>query len=128
MPTRYFTLEEANAALAIIRPLMDEVQSIRRRILATRPDVWGALERSAGNGGNAALSKAVDEFQRLDDLVHKILATGAEIKDLGRGLLDFRTYRTDREVYLCWMHGEAEIAFWHEIDTGFAGRKPIDQF
>jgi hypothetical protein len=124
----YFTLEQANAALAIIRPLMEEIQAIRGRILATRPEVWSALERSAGNGGNPELSKRVKEFQRLDDLVHRILATGAEIKDLSSGLLDFRAWRADREVYLCWKNGEPGIEFWHELDAGFAGRRPLQEF
>jgi hypothetical protein len=124
----YFTLQEAIAALAIIRPLMDEIQAIRNRILTQQPDIWPALERSAGNGGNPALSRTVKEFQRLDGLVHRILDTGAEIKDLSAGLLDFRAWRADREVYLCWKHGETGIQFWHEIDAGFGGRRPIDQF
>jgi hypothetical protein len=128
MQPHYFTLQEANAALSIIRPLMEEIQSIRSHILKTRPEIWSALERSSGNGGNPALSKTVKEFQRLDDLVHRILATGAEIKDLGSGLLDFRTRRGDREVYLCWKHGEPAIEFWHELDTGFGGRRPIEEF
>ena len=77
----YFTLEEANTALEIIRPLMDEVQKIRQKILATQPESWSAIERSAGNGGNPALSKLVKSFDRFDDLLHQILATGVQIKD-----------------------------------------------
>ncbi len=128
MSSHRFTLEEANAALTAIRPLMEEVQSIRRRILDSQPGIWPALERAAGNGGNAALSKLVDDFERLRMLVHGILATGAEVKDLGSGLLDFRAWREDHEVYLCWKYGEPQILFWHEIDEGFAGRQPIEGF
>jgi hypothetical protein len=128
MQPHYFTLEEANAALVTIRPLMDETQAIRNRVMTRQPEIWPALERSAGNGGNPALSRLVGEFQRLDDLVHRILATGAEIKDLSTGLLDFRAWRADHEVYLCWKHGESEIAYWHEMDSGFSGRKPIQMY
>ena len=124
----YFTLEEANTALEIIRPLMDEVQKIRQKILTTRPETWSAIERSAGNGGNPALSKLVKSFDRLDDLLHKILATGVQIKDINTGLMDFSALRHGREVYLCWRYGEDQIAFWHEIDAGFAGRQPIETF
>src|SRR5512143_2579677 len=99
MPPHYFTLEEANAALQVIRPLMDEAQSIRKRVLEAAPDLWPAMQSSAGNGGNAALSKMMGDFDRLDHLVHKILATGVEIKDLGSGLLDFRALRSGGEVY-----------------------------
>lgn len=128
MRPHYFTVQEANAALLTIRPLMDEVQEIRDRILADRPEIWPAMERAAGNGGNARLSRLARDFERLDVLVHRILATGVEVKDLGSGLLDFRAWRADREVYLCWKHGEDQVRFWHEIDDGFAGRQPIDRF
>ncbi len=128
MPQRYFTLEEANAALNTIRPLMDEVQQIRGRILAQRPEIWPAMARSVGNGGSPELSRLVVEFDRLDHIVRKILETGARIKDINTGLLDFPAWRNEHEVYLCWKAGEAEIRFWHEVDAGFAGRQPIETF
>ena len=126
--THYFSLAEANAALGIVRPLMEEVQKIRREILADQPDAWPAVERSAGNGGNPAMSRMVRSFERLDDLLHQIQAAGAQVKDIDLGLLDFPAWREDREVCLCWKYGEGEIAYWHEIDAGFAGRQSIDQF
>ncbi|MBI2757891.1 MAG: DUF2203 domain-containing protein [Chloroflexi bacterium] len=125
---RYFTLEEANATLEIIRPLMDEIQKIRREILANQPEAWPAIERSAGNGGNPAMSKLVKSFDRLDGLLHRIIATGAQIKDINTGLMDFPALRAGREVYLCWKPGEKQIEYWHEIEAGFAGRQPIDKF
>jgi hypothetical protein len=128
MASRYFTIDEANAALEIIRPLMDEAQAIRARIMQQRPEIWPALERAAGNGGSPALSKLVAEFDQLNDIVHRILATGAQIKDLSTGLLDFPSLRNDQEVLLCWKHGEAEVLFWHELEAGFAGRRPIAEF
>lgn len=126
--SRYFSLSEANEALKIIRPLMDEVQTIRQKILASQPEAWPAIEKSAGNGGNKALSRMVQDFERLDALIHQILDTGVQIKDINTGLLDFSATRDGREVYLCWKHGEYEIAFWHEVDAGFAGRQPIESF
>jgi hypothetical protein len=50
-----------------------------------------------------------------------------ELKDLSTGLIDFRAQREGREVYLCWKLGEPEVEYWHELDTGFAGRLPIDE-
>lgn len=125
---RYFTLEQANTALETIRPLMEEIQSIRNNIIAHQPEAWPAIERSAGNGGNPTLSKLVEDFDHLDKLLHRILDTGAQVKDINTGLLDFPALREDREVYLCWKYGEDQIAFWHEIDAGFAGRQPIKSF
>ena len=125
---RYFTLQEANETLVTIRPLMDEVQTIREKILANQPEAWPAIEKSAGNGGNRALSNRVQDFEKLDALVHLIQDTGVLIKDVNIGLLDFPALRDGREVYLCWQHGEGEIAFWHEVEAGFAGRQPIENF
>ncbi|NJC98475.1 MAG: DUF2203 family protein [Anaerolineae bacterium] len=125
---QFFTLHQANEALRIIRPLMEEVQAIRAKILASQPEAWPAIEKSAGNGGNRALSNLVQDFERLDALIHQILDTGVQIKDINLGLLDFSAIKDGREVYLCWKYGEGDIAFWHELEAGFAGRQPIASF
>jgi len=125
---QFFALQQANETLKIIRPLMDEVQQIRQKIMENQPEAWPAIEKSVGNGGNRALSNMVLDFERLDKLVHHILDTGVQIKDINLGLLDFSALKDGREVYLCWQYGEGEIAFWHEVDAGFAGRQSIDTF
>ncbi len=125
---KFFTLEQANEALRIIRPLMDEVMLIRERILANQPEIWSAVEKSAGNGGNPVLGRMVFEFEKFDALVHQVQDTGAQIKDINIGLLDFSAQKDGREVYLCWQHGEGDIAYWHEVDAGYAGRQPIEFF
>lgn len=125
---QFFTLAEANRALETIRPLMEEVQAIRRRILEQQPEAWPAIEKSAGNGGNRALSDMIQDFEKFDTLIHQIQDTGAQIKDINTGLLDFSARKDGREVYLCWQYGEGEIAFWHEVEAGFAGRQPIELF
>lgn len=125
---KFFTLLEANEALQVIRPLMEEVMRIRQRILANQPEIWSAVEKSAGNGGNPIISKMVLEFEKFDALIHKIQDAGAQIKDINIGLLDFSAQKDGREVYLCWQHGEGDIAYWHEVDAGYAGRQPIEFF
>lgn len=126
--SQYFTLRQANESLNIIRPLMNEVQAIREKIMSTQPEAWTAIEKSVGNGGSRALSRIVQDFEKLDILVHQILDTGVLIKDVNIGLLDFPALKDGREVYLCWQYGEGEIAFWHEIEAGYAGRQPISTF
>jgi hypothetical protein len=125
---RYFTLQQANETLEDIRPLMEEIQEIRRMILARKPEYWSTIERAAGNGGSQAASKLVEEFDRLDLLVRQIQQTGALFKDINLGLLDFPALKDGREVYLCWKYGENDIDYWHEIEAGYAGRQPIDSF
>lgn len=120
-----FTVEEANQALQVIRPLMTQILEIRKTILARQPEMWPVIEKAVGNGGNKAASLVATDFDRLEDLVGKIQATGALIKDVNSGLVDFLALRDGREVYLCWRYDEGEIRYWHDIDAGFAGRTPI---
>ncbi|MEW5873192.1 MAG: DUF2203 domain-containing protein [Chloroflexota bacterium] len=119
----YFTLEQANAVMRAIRPLMAEILKIRQAILDQQPLVWPVVEKAVGNGGSKAASQAAQEFQRLDGLVREIQGTGAVLKDLNAGLVDFPAQREGREVYLCWQYGEEQVAYWHELDEGYAGRK-----
>ena len=128
MAKKYFTLQEASETLNLIRPLMDEIQAIRLKILKNQPEAWPAIEKSAGNGGNRALSNMVQDFEKFDMLIHRIQAMDVLIKDVNLGLLDFPALKDGREVYLCWQYGEGDIAFWHEIEAGYAGRQPIDRF
>jgi hypothetical protein len=62
---------------------------------------------------------------RITELIDQINRSGAELKDLDLGLIDFPHRRDDRMVYLCWMYGEEEIGFWHELDAGASERKPL---
>jgi len=120
---RYFTIEQANLAIVVIRPLMREALEIRSRILSMQEEVWPVIEKALGNGGNRAASVAAYEFEHLDDLVHQIQAAGAMIKDINTGLVDFLGQRDGRDVYLCWKYGEDRVEYWHEIEAGFAGRQ-----
>jgi len=123
---KYYTPSEANEALTIVRPMLKELIEIGARIRAYQPEYWSVVQKSAGNGGNPALSKLLPDFDRLDMLLHTIQDMDIEVKDLTVGLIDFVALRDDREVYLCWKYGEESIQFWHEIDAGFQGRRLID--
>jgi hypothetical protein len=122
---KYFTVEEANQVVLIIRPLVRQLMQLRQSVQARQPEAWPALEKAAGNGGNKASSKIALEFVEMESLVQAIQGTGAIVKDLDGGLIDFLTIRQGREVYLCWQYGEEEIRYWHDIETGFSGRKPL---
>jgi hypothetical protein len=123
-PKRYFTLEQANAAVVAIRPILREMLDIRQRIIDLQPEVWPVIEKALGNGGSQAASQATREFERINSLAHEIQAIGGVIKDLNNGLVDFPTMREGREVYLCWKYGEQQIEYWHEVDSGYASRQP----
>lgn len=129
---RHFTPEEANAELEHVRPLVE-------RLVAGRQEHVAALERQEelegkirGNGGGippAELAEATAEVdaigRRLARLVDEINEHGAQVKDLDTGLIDFPALRGGETVLLCWQLGEDEIAFWHTVEAGFAGRRPL---
>ena len=72
-----------------------------------------------------AASHLVFDFEALNQVVRQLQATGAILKDINTGLVDFLSNREGREVYLCWRYNESHIAYWHEIDAGFSGRQMI---
>lgn len=123
---KYYTLNEANETLNLIRPMLEEMMEIAAKVRENQPELWELVRKSAGNGGNPRLSKLLVEFDHLDAMYHQVQDMGIEIKDLTIGLIDFTALRAGREVYLCWKYGEGEIQFWHEIEAGFAGRQIID--
>jgi len=68
---------------------------------------------------NSAITKFYESVEMLEN-------TGVVVKSIEQGLLDFPSKRFDEEVWLCWKYGETEIKFWHEKESGFMGRKPIE--
>ncbi len=122
---RYFTVEEANAMLDVIRPLMREILDIRQVIFQKQPEVVPVLNRLLDNGGSLAASQVALEIEQLHVLIGHLLATGVALKDINSGLVDFLSQRDGRDIYLCWRYGEESVTYWHELEAGFAGRQPI---
>jgi hypothetical protein len=120
---KYFTLEEANALLPTLEPLMAELLERRVRVVQSREAVAGIIEDLHSNRGSAEASRLVQDFMAIEKLAQKIRSYGCVIKDLNAGLLDFLSERNGREIYLCWRFGEPRIEFFHELHTGFMSRQ-----
>ena len=132
MEPRYFTLEQANEALDEVRPLTEELVGHRRALVELQERQSTLSTRIAGNGGNVEPHELQDVQERLDEevagiarCVARIHELGALVKDLDEGLVDFPATRDGEDILLCWRLGEDEIAFWHGLDEGFSGRKPL---
>ena len=129
---REFTLEEANAAVDELRPVVAELVEHGQRLAHAQARQRELVTRIAGNGGDmqpSDLGEIAETIQAEADAVaacaDRINAAGAQIKSLEEGLLDFPSRRDGELVLLCWKLGEGEIAYWHGLEEGFAGRKPL---
>jgi hypothetical protein len=129
---RVFTLEEANAAVVELRPVVERMVEHGRRLAAAQRRQTKLVTQIAGNGGDMQPSdfrELATEIQAEADAVaacaERVNAAGAQIKSLQEGLLDFPARRGEEDVLLCWKLGEDEIEYWHGVDEGFAGRKPL---
>jgi len=129
---RYFTAEEANEALEEVRPLTEELVEHRRGLAELQERQVALTARIAGNGGNVQPHEVQGLQERLDEAlagiarcVARIHELGALVKDLDQGLVDFPARRGDEDVLLCWRLGEEEIGFWHGLEEGFSGRRPL---
>lgn len=123
----YFTQNEANELLAALIPHVERMMASWRRILDLEREAGAVLEQNAHSDvGGGALTQLAAEMLRAQEAIAAIGMHGVEIKDPGIGLLDFPALRDSEVVYLCWRYGEPRVAFWHPIETGFAGRQPLD--
>ena len=132
MPPRVFTPDEANAALSELRPLVEAMVEGKRALDDAQERRDDIAQRIAGNGGGippaelGALEAAVEEAAKtLAGTIGEIQAMGVLVKDLDTGLVDFPGQRAGQDILLCWQLGEDEVAFWHGLEDGYAGRRPL---
>ena len=134
MPKR-FTLPEAERLIPEVDRLLRQALDAKTEYQDAEQVIREFSEHVMMMGGvmvdrdRALTSRARrdDAASRLRESIEAVLETGCLVKDLDIGLVDFPTLLRGVEVYLCWKLGESGIAFWHGVDEGFRGRKPIDQ-
>ncbi len=122
---RHFTLDQATALLPRIEPALRRLQDAGARL--TDAELHELLSEAAPTNGGGEPGKAVGEaFVELRELVAGLQSLGIVIRDVDRGLIDFPSILDGREVYLCWQLDEDQIGYWHELEAGFGGRRPLD--
>lgn len=130
---KLFTLDQARALLPSVRVAMREMQARKAEFDQHRAALSVLAPRSAGEGEHlqAAVARHRAAAERLAEeiqgLVAGVLALGVEVKGIDQGLIDFPAEREGRVVYLCWMLDEPDIAWWHDLQTGFQGRRPLER-
>ncbi len=123
----FFTTTEANNALPDVIKKFENALTKKNEV--TKLEQQLQLSLSTTNSFeeymtlkqhlNSAITKFYESVEILEN-------TGVVVKSIEQGLLDFPSKRFDEEVWLCWKYGETEIKFWHEKDSGFLGRKPVE--
>ena len=123
----YFTIASANEILPTVIAKFKIVTDLKKEIVKTEQQMSMSLSNTSNFEQYLIIKQKLNStvtkfYQAIEDLEN----TGVVIKGIDEGLLDFPSKRFDDEVWLCWKQGETEIKFWHDLDSGFLGRKPIE--
>ncbi|MBI3268618.1 MAG: DUF2203 domain-containing protein [Planctomycetes bacterium] len=128
---RLFTLDEARKTLPLVRSIVGDILECYRSLFE-KSQAYLQIKGESGKPTKHGLARAKvleDEMstlkQRLDSAAFELAELGIELKDYEMGLVDFRSIREGEEVSLCWKFGEDTIGFWHPLDTGYKGRRPL---
>ena len=121
---KHYTREEARDLLPAIRKWLGKLQEIRRWL----GDVDNNLEKMVQDGrdvGGEKVNTWIKGLCQLKKIAREFESREIQLKDLDRGLIDFPAILGGREVFLCWEQDEEDIEFWHDLETGYAGRERI---
>ena len=121
---RHYTLEEARELLPWVADRLAVMRAARSQ-LTDRQAREALLAGSATNGGGQPGKQVGEAFLALRAVSVSFDEREIVLRDLDRGLIDFPAIREGREVYLCWVDGEPDIGYWHELDAGYAGRRAL---
>ncbi len=134
-PSKVFTVEQADGLLPSLEAVLREMdhRSLRLRevleLIVDAEEYWGERIADPDVGGREKygdLLRERDDVQAsLHEDIERIAALGAVLKDYQQGLVDFYGYVEGRLVFLCWQRGESALRFYHPLEGGFAGRRPL---
>lgn len=121
---KHYTIEQARALLPQIREWLAEIHQLRRRM--TQLD--GRISQIVSGGADAGGESVNTQLKLITELQHifrEFEQRQIQIKEIDRGLIDFPAIIGNKEVFLCWEQDEADIEFWHDLDSGYAGRERL---
>jgi hypothetical protein len=125
---KMFSVEEANALLPTVRRIVTGLARDYGRVTASREasQVAAGRAKEAGGGYMPGGDLYVRALTGMAERAGQLEALGVQLKDYERGLIDFPAMRDGRVVLLCWQLGEGDrLEWWHDFETGFAGRQPL---
>jgi hypothetical protein len=124
---KLFTVEEANALLPSVRPIVKSIQRSHRRLVSFQDSAsHAAAGAEQGGGGMENGPRYARLLIDLSSYTARLEGLGIQLKDYHQGLIDFPSMRDGRVVLLCWKADEGdEVEWWHDVESGFAGRQPL---
>lgn len=125
MAARYFTAEEANDLLPKLEPLVGQLLERRAKVARMGRQIDDRLADLRIDFAGPEATALVKEFAAIETLVSRIQSFGCVVKSLEAGLVDFLAEIDGRDVYLCWRFGEPRVAYYHELHSGFQGRRRL---
>jgi hypothetical protein len=123
---KHYTLAEARALLPRVRKWLDQLAALRTELQSLEDEV-GKLMAPGCDVGGSVVNRFMRKLLDLRELLIEFHERDIQIKDVQRGLVDFPAIIDGREVFLCWEKAEDDIGFWHDLETGFAGREPLPE-
>ena len=123
---RFFTVEQANRALVLVRRIVRDVLNDYQLVLDLQEMLEDRQHNNADGDVRDLQRQIIERVERLQGFSDELIDIGAEVKDWTTGVVDFPAVAAGREVRLCWRYGEEAIAYWHTDDDGCAGRRGID--
>jgi hypothetical protein len=124
-PKRRFTLEQANKTLPLVSRIVSDIVKAHEVATSLQAKIEAANPSTSSSDQQQSETELEHKLDRLQTLVDELSEVGCELKDYQTGLVDFVGRHQGRDVYLCWKLGEGKIGYWHELQTGFAGRQPV---
>ena len=124
MPEKLYTVEEANALVPKLRPMLERIRD-GQKALAEDKTLAAVREKAAQNGGGIPPRHLSEITKTLERDLHQLQDWGIVLRDPSIGLIDFFHQRAGETVFLCWKLGEGKIEWWHPLDTGIAGRQRL---
>jgi hypothetical protein len=124
MAERLYRLEEANALVPKLRPLLERIRD-NQKALAEDKTLAAVREKASHNGGGLPGGHLAEVTKSLQRDLGQLQEWGIVLRDPSIGLIDFFHEREGRTVFLCWKLGEAKLEWWHPLDTGIAGRQRL---
>ena len=131
--TRLYTVEEANAALPLVRMIVKDIVELSQSMMSRR-ELLGQIQREREDGDDDVYQEELRDIEsclkadadRLKAFVSELGELGVQLRSLSEGVVSFCSERDARNIYLGWKYGEETVAFWHEMKEGFESRRPVN--